>query len=67
MFKISLSFISYANEHSINEEDIVVDRIDIVDNQKTESAEKDTEEVKVAPNLDLKEVAPPQEPAITKS
>lgn len=66
VFKTSLSFISYANEHSINEEDNVVDRIDIVDNQKTESAEKDTEEVKVAPNLDLKEVAPPQEPVITK-
>ena len=62
---VSLSFISLASEQTINEEDNVVDRIDIVDNQKTEGAEKNPEKVKVAPNLDLKEVAPPQEPVLT--
>ena len=62
----SLSFISYADEQASNDEDNVAEKIDTDDNQKTESAEKVTEEVKVAPNLDLKEVAPPPEPVITK-
>jgi len=66
LLTLSLSFISFADEQTNNDEEKALDKIDTNDEKKTESTEKDTEEVKVAPNLDLKEVAPPPEPVIIK-
>ena len=50
---------SYADEH-VNEEKNVASNQELI-----LSTTQDAEEVKVAPNLDLKEVAPPPEPVIT--
>lgn len=61
----SLSFISNAEEQFSSDKDNAVENVATDDNQKVNSPGKETEEVKVAPNLDLKEVAPPQEPVLT--
>ncbi len=57
LFTVQLTAISYADEQKIDElpqqDEQIIDEI------------KSSEEVMIAPNLDLKEVAPPPEPVIT--
>ena len=56
------SFFSYADDSPADDKNKIIDDIAIVDEHKNEQT---NEEVKVAPNLDLKEVAPPPEPVVT--
>ncbi len=55
------SFFSYADDIPADDKNKIIDDITTVDKHQNEHA---TEEIKVAPNLDLKKVAPPPEPAV---
>jgi len=55
------TFISYADDSPADENNNIIDDLATVDEHQNEHA---TEEVKVAPNLDLKKVAPPPEPVV---
>jgi len=55
------SFFSYADDIPADDKNKIIDDITTVDKHQNEHA---TEEIKVAPNLDLKKIAPPPEPVV---
>jgi len=70
LFTAQFCFVSYADEIESSSKDesaeYIVANSDSTEKNTKVNNEQETEEVKVAPNLDLKDVAPAPEPVVTK-